>query len=91
VVPESTPSVPVQPLATVPVSTTALVEVPHPATIDLKEVRGIGEKRAAQLKALGINSVNDLAKASTEDLATKLKVSPKIVEKWVAGAKEIVK
>lgn len=55
----------------------------------LTEVSGIGEKRASQLKVLGIGSVGDLAKASVEDLAKSLKVSPKIVTKWVAGAKEL--
>jgi predicted flap endonuclease-1-like 5' DNA nuclease len=60
-------------------------------TIELTQVKGIGEKRAAQLKAIGINSVDELAKASVEDIATKLKISPKIVEKWIAGAKELVK
>ncbi|HLE74446.1 MAG TPA: helix-hairpin-helix domain-containing protein [Candidatus Bathyarchaeia archaeon] len=60
-------------------------------TIELTQVKGIGEKRAAQLKALGINSVDELAATSAEDIAMKLKISPKIVEKWVAGAKELVK
>src|SRR3989304_2637625 len=60
-------------------------------TIELTQVKGIGEKRAAQLKAIGINSVDELAATSAEDIATKLKISPKIVEKWVAGAKELVK
>jgi predicted flap endonuclease-1-like 5' DNA nuclease len=56
----------------------------------LTEVSGIGEKRASQLKALGINSVDDLAKASIEDLAKSLKTSPKIVAKWVASAKQLL-
>jgi predicted flap endonuclease-1-like 5' DNA nuclease len=60
-------------------------------TIELTQVKGIGEKRAAQLKAIGINSVDELAKASAEDIATKLKISPKFVKKWIAGAKELVK
>ena len=72
------------------------IETPPPAPvsapiIELTQVKGIGEKRAAQLKAIGINSVDELAKASVEDIATKLKISPKIVEKWIAGAKELVK
>jgi len=56
----------------------------------LTEVSGIGEKRASQLKALGINNFDDLAKASVEDLAKRLKVSPKIVAKWVASAKQLL-
>jgi predicted flap endonuclease-1-like 5' DNA nuclease len=75
------------------------MEIPTPApapapaapTIELTRVKGIGEKRATQLKALGINSVDELAQASAKDLAEKLKISLKIVEKWITGAKELVK
>ncbi|MGQ9529835.1 MAG: helix-hairpin-helix domain-containing protein [Candidatus Bathycorpusculaceae bacterium] len=62
-----------------------------PPTIELIQVKGIKEKRAGQLKAVGINSVEDLAKASAEDLAAKLKISPKIVEKWIEDARRILK
>jgi predicted flap endonuclease-1-like 5' DNA nuclease len=89
--PESTTPVPMQVLAPIPVPTPSPVETPATPTIDLTEVKGIGEKRAGQLGAIGINSVDELAKASAEDIAAKLKISSKIVEKWVAGAKELVK
>jgi predicted flap endonuclease-1-like 5' DNA nuclease len=56
-----------------------------------RKVKGIGEKRAEQLKALGISSAEDLAKASVEDLATKLKVSPKFTGKWIENSKQLVK
>jgi len=62
---------------------------PEPAGGGLTEVKGIGEKRAAQLKALGINSIEDLAEASAKDLAAKLNISPKITNKWIENAKEI--
>jgi predicted flap endonuclease-1-like 5' DNA nuclease len=78
-----------------PPETPKMIEAspPTPAvpTIELTRVKGIGEKRATQLKALGINSVDELAKISAEDVAKKLEISPKIVKKWIAGAKEIVK
>jgi predicted flap endonuclease-1-like 5' DNA nuclease len=61
---------------------------PQPA--GLTQLKGIKEKRAAQLKALGINTIEDLAKASAKDLATNLKISPKITGKWIENAKEIV-
>jgi len=68
----------------------ASIEVNEPSIEHaLTEISGIGEKRASQLKALGIKSVDDLAKAPVEDLAKSLKVSPKIVAKWVAGAKKL--
>jgi predicted flap endonuclease-1-like 5' DNA nuclease len=65
------------------------IEVP-PARLGLMEIKGIKEKRAAQLKALGINTIGDLAKASANDLGTKLQISPKITGKWIESAKEIV-
>jgi predicted flap endonuclease-1-like 5' DNA nuclease len=60
-------------------------------TLELTQVKGIGEKRATQLKAIGINSVNDLAKASAEDIAKKLQISSKITKKWIDSAKALVK
>lgn len=59
-------------------------------TIELTKVKGIGEKRAAQLKALGINSVDELANASANTVAEKLRISPKIVDKWIRSAEELV-
>jgi len=58
--------------------------------LELTQVKGIGEKRATQLKALRINTVDDLAKASAKDIAKKLQISPKIAEKWIASAKKLV-
>jgi predicted flap endonuclease-1-like 5' DNA nuclease len=60
------------------------------ATHDLLEVKGIKDKRALQLKTVGINTVEDLAKASATDLATKLKIAPYFTGKWIESAKEIV-
>jgi predicted flap endonuclease-1-like 5' DNA nuclease len=86
------PPEPVQPIsveATRQEVTTAIVEVPKPA-LDITQVKGVKAKRAEQLKALGISTVDDLASASAEDLGTKLKISPKITEKWVADAKALL-
>ena len=88
-----------QPAATVeapkeekPVAPTKVATVVTPApTMELTQVKGIGAKRATQLKALGINSANDLSKVSAATVAKKLKVSPKIVDSWIANAKELVK
>jgi len=57
---------------------------------ELTEIKGIGAKRAEQLKTLGIANVEDLAKASAKDLALKLKISPKITERWIEEAKKIL-
>ena len=71
-------TVPVEPIA------------PALPTIKLTDVKGIGMKRMEQLRALGISSVDDLSKASVNDLAKQLNVSPKITTKWVNSAKELV-
>lgn len=60
-----------------------------PPKIALTEVKGIGEKRAEQLKALGINSAEDLAKASAKSLAIKLKISQKFTKRWIENAKKL--
>jgi predicted flap endonuclease-1-like 5' DNA nuclease len=65
-----------------------VVEVTPPKA-ELTKVKGIGEKRAQQLKALGIDSVEDLAKASATDIAEKLKISPKITGRWIENAKNL--
>jgi polyhydroxyalkanoate synthase len=66
------------------------IEKPAPTVKGLTEVKGIGEKRADQLKNIGISSVEDLAKASADDLAAKLKISPKITKVWIENAKKLV-
>jgi predicted flap endonuclease-1-like 5' DNA nuclease len=63
---------------------------PVAAKVELIAVKGIKEKRAEQLKALGIRNVEDLANASAEDLAKKLNISPWFTEKWINSAKELL-
>jgi len=60
-----------------------------PTVAPLTEVKGIGERRAEQLKGLGINTVEDLAKASAKELASELKISPKTTEKWIGNAEKL--
>ena len=69
----------------------APVATPAIAATPLTQVKGIGEKRAVQLKTLGINTVEDLSKASAITVAKKLKISRKIVDNWVTNAKDLVK
>jgi predicted flap endonuclease-1-like 5' DNA nuclease len=61
-----------------------------PPSAGLLDVKGIKEKRAQQLKTLGINTVEDLAKASPEDLAAKLKIAPYFTGQWIENAKKII-
>ena len=89
-IPETTVTVEQPPVAETPAVTIAPQEVNEPSIeLALTQVSGIGEKRATQLKALGINTVDELAEASAEDIAKNLKVSPKIVAKWITGAKQL--
>ena len=91
VTPQTVTTAPGQLITPIPAMTPAPVEAPAPLESELMEVKGIGGKRAAQLKAQGVNTVDDLARASPEDLAKNLAISPKITQKWVDGAKELQK
>jgi predicted flap endonuclease-1-like 5' DNA nuclease len=66
------------------------IQMPESPKLELTSVKGVKEKRAAQLKTLGINNVEDLANASAKDLAKKLEISPKFTEKWIEDAKRLL-
>jgi predicted flap endonuclease-1-like 5' DNA nuclease len=70
--------------------TVAQIPVAPSSVMSLTAVKGIKEKRAEQLKNLGINSVEDLANASAADLASKLKIASYFTEKWIQSAKELL-
>jgi predicted flap endonuclease-1-like 5' DNA nuclease len=91
ILPQSTSPVPMQVVAPTPVLAPAPVEPSVPTSPDFKRVKGLGMNRAAQLQALGINNLEDLAKASAEELATELKISPKITKMWIGQAKKLAK
>lgn len=67
-------------------SSTSIVE----SLMELTRVKGIGEKRADQLKTLGITTVADLSAASAEELAEKLEVSAKITDRWIKNARKLL-
>jgi len=58
--------------------------------MEITRVKGIGEKRAKQLKALGIATVADLSAASAEELAEKLQVSSKLSNQWIKDARNLL-
>ncbi|MBS7621565.1 hypothetical protein KEJ32_05580 [Candidatus Bathyarchaeota archaeon] len=92
-VPPPPPTQPAHPPLTV--TTPAAVEektaeITVPSGTPLTKVKGIGEKRSEQLKALGINTVEELAKASAKEIASKLKISPKITQTWIENAKKLI-
>jgi len=80
---------PLTPPPTVTEEKTETVMEAAPTVVALTDVKGIGEKRAEQLKALGINNVDNLAKASAKDLAGKLEISPKFTRRWITNAKKL--
>jgi len=74
-----------------PVAEAPKVEAVPVSKSELTQIRGISEKRAEQLKANGVRSIQELANASADDLAAKLNVSPKIVKMWIGTAKKQTK
>lgn len=59
--------------------------------LELTMIRGIGPKWSSRLKEIGVDSVQDLASMKADKLARKIGASEKVVSKWIAGAKEILK
>ncbi len=68
------------------------IEVPSTveSLMELTQVKGIGAKRAEQLKAVGVITVADLSTASAEELAKKLQVSSKITSRWIKDARDLL-
>jgi predicted RecB family nuclease len=52
-------------------------------------VEGINKKTALQLEKLGIDNIDDLAKASAKNLARDLKVDLTTAQKWILAAKNL--
>jgi len=66
----------------------AVTETETKSSLQLVDVKGIGPKRAEQLRSIGIQSVEELAKQSSEELSKKANVSTKIAGKWIEEAKK---
>ena len=66
----------------------AVTETETRSSLQLVDVKGIGPKRAEQLRSIGIQSVEELAKQSSEELSKKANVSTKIAGKWIEEAKK---
>lgn len=80
--------IPNQPIAPIPVPNPSLVEQ-HFLQEELLKIGGINEKIASQLEKIGINNIDDLAKASAENIAKDLKVDLSTVQKWISKAKKL--
>ena len=58
--------------------------------IELTEIKGIGYRRAKQLKTAGVKTVSDLAKRSAKNLSEKTGIPIKIISKWIVQANEMI-
>jgi predicted flap endonuclease-1-like 5' DNA nuclease len=60
---------------------------PLTSAVDLREVKGIGQKRAEQLKAAGFDSVQKLANGEPQHVAEAVSVSENRAANWIENAK----
>jgi len=84
----STTSIPNQPIAPIAVPNLSSVRHSYPKN-DLRIIEGINEKIMSQLAKLGISNIEDLAKASAENIAKDLKVDLSTTRKWISVAKKL--
>jgi predicted flap endonuclease-1-like 5' DNA nuclease len=89
--PPTVTTMPSQLVAPIPAMILPEPEAMAPLKSELMAIHGINEKRAAQLKDVGISSIDALANASADDLAKGLSVSPRITRMWIGSAKKLKK
>jgi predicted flap endonuclease-1-like 5' DNA nuclease len=87
--PMSITGIPMQVIAPIPVPSLNPVELTSSKRKELRVIKGIDNETAGKLIALGIENIDDLAKASKEKLATELKVSIETAQKWIERAKQL--
>jgi predicted flap endonuclease-1-like 5' DNA nuclease len=80
--------IPNQPIAPIPIPNPSFIEYPSLVREELLAIDGINEKIASQLEKLCINNIDDLAKASAENIAKDLKVDLSTVRQWISEAKK---
>lgn len=57
--------------------------------ISIREIKGVGKKRAEALESAGIKTVEDLIKADIGKLSEKTKISEKLLRKYIEEAKKL--
>jgi predicted flap endonuclease-1-like 5' DNA nuclease len=57
---------------------------------DLSEVKGIGQKKSAQLKAAGFDSLTKLAESEPQQIMDAVGVSAKTAARWIEDAKQLL-
>jgi predicted flap endonuclease-1-like 5' DNA nuclease len=81
--------IPNQPIAPIPILTPSPIEQHFSRKKELLTIKGINEKIAKQLEKLDIKNIDDLAKASAQNIAENLKVDLHTVQEWVSKAKKL--
>ena len=70
------------------------VEVEEPKEtkppMELTDIKGIGPRRAEELKAAGVKTVADLAKRSAKNLSEKTGIPLKNISEWIVQANEMI-
>jgi predicted flap endonuclease-1-like 5' DNA nuclease len=87
--PLSPTPIPMQLVAQIPLAPPSSNEGPASSKNELLIISGINKKMALQLKKLGINNIDDLARASAKNLAKNLQVDQSTTQKWITRAKEL--
>ena len=82
-------AIPNQPIAPIPLPNPTPTKSLPSAKKELLIIDGINERTASQLEELGINNIDDLAKASAENIAKDLKFDVSTVQKWISTAKKL--
>ena len=82
-------AIPNQPIAPIPLPNPAPTKSLPSAKKELLIIDGINERTASKLEELGINNIDDLAKASAENIAKDLKFDVSTVQKWISTAKKL--
>lgn len=81
--------IPNQPIVPIPIPNLSPIEH-HPSTKkELLIIDGINKKTASQLEKLGIDNIDDLAKASAENISKDLKINLSSVQKWISIARKL--
>ncbi len=57
--------------------------------ISIREIKGVGKKRAEALEAAGIKTTKDLINTDIKKLAKETKISEKLLSKYVEEAKKL--
>ena len=81
--------IPNRPIAPISVPNLSSIEHQPSTKKELLTIDGIDKKTESHLEKLGINNIDDLAKASAENISKELKINLSSVQKWISIAKKL--